>query len=88
MYTCVSYCGTCARKAQHSAGKEAGHHYNQGQVLGDAPAVAEYLPAGHDVQVAAANAAAATPLEPYWPASHTEPEDVEAPVTDRQTNSI
>ena len=43
------------------------------------PAVAEYLPAGHDVQAAAAEEV--DPTGPYVPAAHTEPEQVEAPIT-------
>ena len=41
------------------------------------PAVAEYLPAGHDVQAAAAEEV--DPAGPCVPAAHTEPEQVEAP---------
>ena len=43
------------------------------------PAVAEYLPAGHDVQAAAAEEV--DPAGPCVPAAHTEPEQVEAPTT-------
>ena len=43
------------------------------------PAVAEYLPAGHDVQAAAAEEV--DPTGPCVPAAHTEPEQVEAPTT-------
>ena len=43
------------------------------------PAVAEYLPAGHDVQAAAAEEV--DPAGPCVPAAHTEPELVDAPTT-------
>jgi hypothetical protein len=44
-----------------------------------APTVVEYLPAGHDVQAAAAEEV--DPTGPYVPAAHTEPEQVDAPTT-------
>ena len=45
----------------------------------DIPEFALYLPAGHDVQAAAAEEV--DPTGPYVPAAHTEPEQVKAPTT-------
>ena len=44
----------------------------------EAPAAAEYVPAGHVAHVAAA--AEVAPIWPYLPTAHREPEHVEAPV--------